>query len=369
MSQKIIQFLGFILTGLLFLLPVKPVRADIAPPAGAPGSSIIPGQNTRVRMLAENVLMVLKPGPSGTYVAEVSADFAMKNMGENDEKMMVRFPLEDVSGIGDGFLGHPTVKNFKVQVNRQSVAVNNTREPYQDNSPAIAWANFEAAFPRGKEVFIKVTYTTDLQSDNHPTLKYIIGTGSGWHQSIGSATLTVRLPYAAGPANTGWYQPADPILIGKEVRWHWYDYEPNQNEVVELSLVNPIFWNRILELEAQTGNEPDNINAAVKLSQLYINAASEKHGCMDNNAAGSLAEIAIQQALALHPSDVNLHLQLAEVYQWQLDCQDATSLSNRDRLEALKAEIQTVLQLAPNNQRAIEINGELNSIKSAPALP
>jgi len=334
------------------------VRADVAPPGEPPGSSIAPGQNTRVKMVAENVLLVVKPSTSGSYSIEVTADFAMQNLGDVDESMQVRFPLEDVSGWGNGYGKYPTVRDFKARVNRLIVPVITKKEAYQKDSDPIRWAAFDVTFPRGQVVPINVSYTTDLPGDSWPEIKYIIGTGAGWYQSIGTATVTVRLPYPASEGNLYYSNPSNVTIIGKEVRWHWRDYEPAVGGTILLAIVSPNTWKQILDLEAQTGSEPDNIDAAVKLSQIYVTAGSEKHGCMANSKLASLAEIAVEQALALHPNEVKLHAQLAETYYRELGCGIITQPGNEGVVTNLEKELNIVLKLDPKHARALEIKSE-----------
>ena len=76
------------------LTPTGVVRADIAPPPPPEGSGITPGSiPTNVRMLAEKVVIDvagISSHPTGD--AAITADFQMRNLGEAEEKMNVRFP-------------------------------------------------------------------------------------------------------------------------------------------------------------------------------------------------------------------------------------------------------------------------------------
>lgn len=347
------------------LLPNQPVAADVAPPAKPPGSSISPGQETKVRMVSENVLMALKAGDKNTYTIEVSADFDMKNMGVSDETMDVRFPMEHISGMGDGYFGNPKIKNFKVSVDKKTLASQVVNEAYSEKSFApIDWAEFNVTFPAGKRVLIHVSYTTDLQEDSKPMMEYIIGTGAGWYGTIGSVAITMRLPYAASESNLAYGLSEGAVIVGKEIRWHWTDYEPQAYETVNQNIVHPTLWQEILSLESQTGADPDDVDGVVALSKAYQQAGSEKHGCMDNMDAAALAEIAIQQALPLHPEDLRLHQQLAEVYYWPYACFSKVDTQS-ETYQKLQNELGVLMALDPGNQTAVDITKKIQDAKGA----
>jgi len=59
-----------------------PARADIAPDEPPYGTNPEPGtETTNVRMMAETVLMDV----TGSYAADVTASFTMRNLGETEE--------------------------------------------------------------------------------------------------------------------------------------------------------------------------------------------------------------------------------------------------------------------------------------------
>lgn len=342
---------------------VAPAAADVAPPRKPPGNSILPGQETQVQMAAENVLMVVRPASEGPYIVSVTADFAMRNRGEQDERMRVRFPLENTVHPGDGWGGRPEIRDFVARVNGVRVPAEESEEPYDESMfKTLKWSTFEASFPAGKDTLISVSYVTDLQQeDMYPPVEYILGTGAGWFDTIGTATLTVRLPYAVGKANILYPDPDTATLVGKEIRWHWRDYEPKTDEVIRVSIVNPAAWQRILDLEAHTGENPNDIDAVIELSKAYQEAGSEKHGCMVNPEAAELSEIAVEQALALHPGEIRLHLQLIEVYTWRLGCRNLEYSSFDPVADKLLDELRLVLELDPGN---VQIQEALDSWQS-----
>lgn len=117
---------------LLFLLTfAHGARADVAPPEQPPGSNIDPGNKTQVRMVSERVVLDVQGRPTGEQrpqlagdaaLAQVNADFQMRNLGGDAEHLQVRFPLGDPSGQSSGFGEFPQVQNFAASVNGQHVA-------------------------------------------------------------------------------------------------------------------------------------------------------------------------------------------------------------------------------------------------------
>jgi len=364
---------AFIIAVILSLVSITPAFADIAPPEPPPGSGINPSQETKVQMVAENVLMVVRETSPDVYVVEVTADFAMRNLGETDEQMQVRFPLENISGLGDGAGQHPEVGNFKASVNKSQVSTKTIQGSYQPNGIPLNWAVFDVAFPKDQDVYVHVSYVTSVENYPAPTIQYILGTGAGWNKSIGSATITLRFPYAVSMANILWFQepdnmPENVVLIGKEIRWHWGNYEPDLDQIIRVTVVHPMDWQNILDLEAKTGNNPDDIDSVIELSRKYQRAGSNKDYISTSRLA-DLAEIAIEQALALHPNDIRLHLELAEIYNqryWFSKFEPVNPYTQK-----LQNETGIILALEPTNQRALELKTVLGQdlAKSQVATP
>ena len=123
-----------------------------------------------------------------TTQAKVKAGFTMRNLSSTGEKMQVRFPLMDPSGMGDGFGNYPEIQDIQVRVNEKLVPTERITTPtpntWDQNAPPIAWAAFDVSFPPEKNVAIDVSYT--LKPTGYfpvAEFRYILETGAGWRGS------------------------------------------------------------------------------------------------------------------------------------------------------------------------------------------
>src|SRR5262245_57160666 len=123
LKAKFVAVLG---AGWLILALALPALGDVAPPNQAPGSSIGPAGTTQVRMLAEQVILDIQPSKPNQdnrsladdyALAQVNATFQMRNLGQAEETMPVRFPLEAPIDFGN----MAPVAGFTVKVNDQPV--------------------------------------------------------------------------------------------------------------------------------------------------------------------------------------------------------------------------------------------------------
>ncbi len=246
------------LAALCLLFPSS-ARADISPPETPPGANPQPGEeNTQVRMVSETVTLVIKEKPpSGSLgQAAVIASFQMQNMGNTEERMQVRFPLTFPSGTHDGFGAPPEIKDIRVKVNGNSVSTTRvtTENPSKSFDFPIPWAAFEVLFPPAEPVAVEVTYTQEGWGEYpYVVFRYLLETGAGWYGTIGSADLIVRLPYEANRQNSIFdfsigFGQCDPGagIEGNEMRWHYEDFEPGYDHNLDVAIVMPEAWKKIL---------------------------------------------------------------------------------------------------------------------------
>ena len=345
------------------------VRADVAPPQFPPGSNPQPGAEiTQVRMAAETVVMdVLKDTtPQSLGQARFTADFTMHNTGTADERMAVRFPIT----ANDGWGNYPEIGNLLIEVNGRQVQYRRASYPdirYMDQD--VPWAEFDVTFPAGQDVSIRVAY--DLKGTGYyPTSSfyYILFTGRGWKDTIGSADVILRLPYEANPQNVimdmvGWGKTTPGgVFQGNEIRWHFEDFEPGENDSVQtmdFALVAPSAWQAVLMARANVEGRPDDGEAWGLLAKAYKEALRLPKSYREDSGGQELYRLSVEayeKCLSLKPDDAQWHAGFADLLAnhayW-----DSLFNENRSTAETFRAleEIHTALALAPNDPVVREI--------------
>ena len=314
-----------ILLAVFFLFP-NVALADIAPPEEPPGANISPNSlPTQVRMEAETVILDVLGDASGQ--AAVTASFTMRNLGTTSETLLVRFPLTFYDGESDGWGNYPEITDLRAKVNGRVVST--TRIMSASPPAPVPSAAFEATFAPDQAVAIEVKYTataTQEYEGGPPYLAfaYVLETGAGWYDTIGSADIIVRLPYEAEPLNvlldesiTG-FSSTTPgaVLSGTEVRWHYENLEPTREHNMEITLVDPALWLQVLNERANISRQPEDGEAWGRLAKLYKEARSSRKGMRLDPAAEELFQLsaaAYEQAVTLLPEDALWHAGYGEL--------------------------------------------------------
>jgi len=301
---------------LLGLLVPAPVRADVGPQPVLPGgSSIKPGEETPIQMAAEVVTMNVRPAteadnalvklPPKTYalqgypiyypgIAEVEADFTMRNPTGAPVSLTVWFPLASALekvGWRSDLSEVPSIEDFQVRVDGLPLdhAVRMLPNPQGSEQPPLPWASFPVTFPGGKDTLIHVSYRLPLQPSikgNEMVLYYIFQTGAGWAGPIGQAELIVNLPYPASketlalmpsgslslppmyvpkPASL----PSGGVLEGNQARWKWKDFEPGPQDDFAAWLLRPAKWQELQAARAAVQANPQDGRAWLNLAYVY----------------------------------------------------------------------------------------------------
>ena len=100
--KRLFRFLWALMFVLLIGSPTS-VRADVAPPGHPPGSNLEPGAEiTQVRMVAETVLIDVQVSAPAKSLgqAKVTADFTMRNLGNEAESMEFVFRSVQITALG-----------------------------------------------------------------------------------------------------------------------------------------------------------------------------------------------------------------------------------------------------------------------------
>ena len=336
---------------LVFSTLLVPSRAyaDVAPPMNPPGSNPKPGSEvTQVRMIAETVLIDVQANAPADSLgkARVSADFTMRNLGSQTEVMNVGFPISN----NDGFFVYPDITNLDVKVNGNTVQTHRTSgsDPrYGDDT--VPWAEFEATFPPGQDVSIQVSYTLEGTGEYpYVAYYYILATGAGWKDTIGSADIILRLPYEANPQNLildtqiGWSQTTPGgVFSSNEMRWHYENLEPTNENNIEISLVMPSAWKKVLTERDNVSRNPDDGEAWGRLGKIYKEITLLRRALRQDAGGQELYHLSIQayeKAVTLLPEDALWHAGFAELlylhYYW--DIRFVNPGDNADMLHALE---------------------------------
>ncbi len=355
------------------------VKADIAPPEQPPGSNPVPGSEiTQVRMLTETVLIdVLGNTPVNVGgQATVTANFTMKNLGTTDETMKVRFPTSAFDGWGNLL----EVSNFQAcvdgkRVSTQKITGKDPKYPYTGDVP---WTEFSVTFPADKEVKIQVSYfVTASEAAPFIWFTYIFSTGAAWKDTIGSADLTVKLPYDANIQNvvlssTEEYTGTSPggVFSGHEVKWHYTDFEPTWQNDFKIELVSPAFWQNVLRQQAYLVQHPkDGESWGIQAKYYKQMCFSPKgrafrlYGAEFDAGAQELCQLsreAYEKAVTLKPEDPLWHAGFADLLGYYAYYAKYFGFeTTADAQQALR-EIQKALELAPNDSKVQEIAGEIS---------
>jgi hypothetical protein len=373
--------LVMLMTAALLAFPGT-AHADIAPPAQPPGANPGPADaSTQVRMQAETVLIAVQPtAPSGSLGrASVTADFTMRNLGTQPETMAARFPI----GASDGRSAIPQIKDLRILVDGRTAHTRliSGEDPY-GMAAQVPWIEFDVTFPVAVDVHVRVTYLLEAAGDSpFVWFKYILSTGAGWRDTIGSADLIVRLPYAASNENVLFNFPASGIdttpggvIAGNEVRWHYDNLEPTKDDSFEVDLVTPPAWEQVLKEQSNVSKNPKDGEAWGRLGKLYKELTFSPrgkgfrlYGEMDPGGQDlyQRALQAYEKAVSLKPGDTLWHAGFADLLAYHAHMAGMLGqMQGVDtRAEAVRAlgEIKQALLLARNDPQVIEIAQEISS--------
>ena len=354
-----------------FLLPV-PALADVAPPDQPPGTNLIPGkEGTQVRMMAETVTMsVLKQSADPSIgQAKVDALFTMRNLGTAAEGMQVRFPLSFWNGWDNGFGKFPQIADLVVKVNGAKVETERITTPNDSGitSNPIPWAAFNVSFPPGEDVKIEVIYTGGGATEYPNTsFRYILETGAGWKDTIGSVDFIVKLPYDANNINvifeegTGFIAtPAGAVVSGRQLSWHFDNLEPTSQNNFNITLVLPQAWNKVLIEQDNLKANPNDGEAWGRLGKDYKDILQQHHGLRQDPGgvqAYQLSVEAYQKAVTLKPKDSLWHTGFADLlYQHAYYTQFSATGMDYTELARVVSELKSAVEIDPKNQMALDL--------------
>jgi hypothetical protein len=330
------KIIALIIAVILLLFSNTRGLADVAPPEPPSGTDPEPGNEiTNVRMVAETVLIEIDADSSlDSGNGKVTATFTMRNLGNTDEQMDVRFPLDQTTRWGglckDFFPQFSPITDLRVKVNDLFVSTKKTYQTItiptvEEPQPTITipcWEHFPVLFPVGKDIVIQVTYTTEPYhfADASYIYSYILETGTGWKDTIGAADIIIQFPYELNDSNFYSCQPRDCVLNRNRIQWHYEDFEPTSN--VEISLLPPPLWQRIVLEMKNTAKNPNDGEAWGRLAKAYKESIKQRRGFRSEPAAIEryhLSKEAYEKAIALQPNDADWHYGYADLLCWNAD--------------------------------------------------
>jgi hypothetical protein len=296
----------------------------------------------------------------------------MRNLGSQDERMAVRFPISASNGRAE----YPELTHLVIKVNGHRVA--SRRATYPDPRDArqdVSWSEFDVTFPSRTDVKVEVMY--DLKGSGYAPYTayyYVLGTGAGWKDTIGSADIILRLPYPANVDNVvldtqiGWAQTtAGGMFQEHGMVWHFENFEPGPQGVVdnmEFTLVSPAAWQVVLKERANVAMADGDGEAWGRLARAYKAIFFLNKGYR-TDAGGdelyTLSRQAYEECLRLLSADAQWHAGLADLLAsrsyWDFSGHGAT----RDTVRALD-EIRTALKLAPNDTKVRQIAQQISGM-------
>lgn len=360
---------------LVFFINSNQVQADVAPPEPPSGSNPLPEDEvTNVRMVAETVIISIDADtPHDKGIATVEATFTMQNLGSIDESMDVRFPLDQTIGWGnlckDPAPQFPSITDLRVEVNGQFIETYKTYETIilptiTQPQPTITipcWENFHVNFPVGEDVIIKVIYSTMPYEFPDASFKYsyILETGSGWKDTIGSADIVFQFPYDINVENFYRCLPKECVLEKNKVKWQFKNFEPFSN--INISVMPPPLWQRILVEKENISQDLNDGEAWGRLAKAYKEANMQRRGFRSLEMF-MLSKEAYEKATSLLPNDADWHYGFAELLCWNAEWNNFLINSDIGAWQECAEELKLAITINPSHQEANELLQYLGQI-------
>jgi hypothetical protein len=319
-------------------------------------------------MVSERVTLTIQPNREGEMPkARTEASFQMRNLGTAAEMMDVRFPLLYGESLYYSEM-FPEIQDIQVRVDGKSVSTKRITSPDKYGRGEIPWAAFPVTFPPGQDVAITVTYTTlGFGYEPHIVFRYILETGAGWKDTIGSGEIVVILPYEASPQNvlldeySGYGQTTpDPQFSGNEIRWRFENLEPDWEDNFAVMVIQPSAWQKVLRERENTAKNSRDGEAWGRLGKAIKDVIRYPKGYLRADDAGRQmyleAVAAYEKSVTLLPKDALWHYGFADLL-WSHYVFDVHWAGGQDvaGLLRLSQELNTSLALDPKNQDARDL--------------
>ncbi|MDM7992194.1 MAG: hypothetical protein QUS11_02665 [Candidatus Fermentibacter sp.] len=248
------------------------------------GRTVVPIQSVTVTMAAETVTVTpeaLEPQPwFFEQTLRVDCVFHLVNTGTESVSAIVGFPFEGnvnetrYSRFGwdpDSAMRHevddalaagipaewmiPPELHFAASIDGTDVPV---RYSFGDPDAETGidywpmWALWDMAFPPGRDVVLRCSYSTGLNFHAYGKydydFTYITRTGALWEGPIGSAVISIAVPDSVPLPQPGsespcwWEWSGSPSVEGRTFRWEMSDWEPQEDIEFHVRGVGPLGW-------------------------------------------------------------------------------------------------------------------------------
>jgi hypothetical protein len=265
------------------LYPV-PISADLAPMEYR-AMSLVPAENTSIRMKSELVKMTLLDRFDETtykYVVGIRAEFTMENLADTAITMNVGFPLDDYHELIK-YRAENNLYDFKVWIDRRPVSdiqqANITKAILTKRSTDYLWFNWDMTFKPGM-TSVDVEYKTVTNygyGDIYQNVKYILSSGRFWAGKIDTAVVSFRVPGGIAPEQImpGTLPPYYE-LSKNTLTWRCYDLEPKGYDDIRVQFTPPALFADICHHRKVLETDPDNISSLVELARLYLSTGRAK---------------------------------------------------------------------------------------------
>jgi hypothetical protein len=118
------------------------------------------------------------------------------------------------------------------------------------------------------------------QYDSRGKIFYILATGAGWKNPIGSVDVIMRFPYIVNELNFPNLESEPKLtVIENEIRFHKDNLEPTARDNIELVVAKPQLWQDVLQNRLGVIATPDDASAWLNLARAYSIIGRESHGC------------------------------------------------------------------------------------------
>lgn len=218
--------------------------ADIAPdPVNRRGEALSPKTDTKIQMEAETVTIDLREN-----AADVHAVFTLKNTADAEETLEVGFPSAaqpegyeySSNGIKVGKWGAPSIYAFTAKVDGESVQSQPKDARHDKGVGIVGWLCWSMTFKPNQTRKVEVSYTIASADENYTIpsplqnrqITYILKTGAGWKDVIGSATVIIN----TNGMTLDKISPEPTTKTDKAWTWEMKNFEPDADVLIQYRL-------------------------------------------------------------------------------------------------------------------------------------